>query len=89
MKTYKNARDILPDRLLKELQEYASGETLYIPKAQGKKHWGEVSGARSYYKRRNTEIRQRYADGCGIEDICEEFGLAFDTVRRIVYTGDE
>ena len=88
MKTYKNARDILPDRLLKELQEYASGETLYIPKAQEKKHWGEISGARSYYKQRNAEIRRRFADGVSIEEICEEFGLAYDTVRRIVYTGE-
>lgn len=45
MKTHKNARDILPDRLLRELQEYISGETLYIPKVQEKKSWGETSGA--------------------------------------------
>ena len=31
MKTHKNAREILPDQLLKELQKYVSGETLYIP----------------------------------------------------------
>ena len=47
MKTHKNARDILPDRLLRELQEYVSGETLYIPKAEEKTPWGETSGARS------------------------------------------
>lgn len=86
MKTHKNARDILPDKLLRELQEYVSGETLYIPKAQEKKPWGEVSGARSYYKRRNAEIRKKYAGGSKIDDLCAEYHLSYDTIRRIVYT---
>ena len=29
---YKNAAEILPERLLKELQTYTEGELLYIPK---------------------------------------------------------
>ncbi len=28
---YRNASDILPDELLKEVQKYTSGETLCIP----------------------------------------------------------
>lgn len=46
---YKNAQDILPDKLLKELQQYISGETLYVPNVQSKKGWGEASGAREYH----------------------------------------
>ncbi len=88
MKTYKKASDILPDRLLRELQKYVSGETLYIPKAEEKKHWGEASGARSYYKRRNAEMRRSYAEGTGMDELCEKYGLSYDTVRRIVYTDD-
>ena len=37
---YKNAQEILPDRLLKELQQYVSGETIYVPNAQEKKAMG-------------------------------------------------
>ena len=85
MKTHKNARDILPDRLLRELQEYISGETLYIPKVQEKKPWGEMSGARSYYKQRNAEIRKKYAGGSKIEDLCEEYHLSCDSIRKIIY----
>lgn len=88
MKTHKNARDILPDRLLREVQEYISGEALYIPKAQEKKPWGETSGARSYYKKRNAQIRQKYADGSKIADLCEEYHLSCDTIRKIIYTED-
>ena len=54
---YKNAQDVLPDSLLKELQKYVSGETLYVPNAEGKKPWGASSGARSYYRERNAQIR--------------------------------
>lgn len=42
---YKNAQDILPDKLLRELQQYISGGVLYVPSADTKKSWGEVSGA--------------------------------------------
>ena len=85
MKTHKNARDILPDRLLRELQEYISGETLYIPKVQEKKPWGEMSGARSYYKQSNAEIRKKYAGGSKIEDLGEEYHLSCDSIRKIIY----
>ena len=33
---YRNARDIIPDHLLEELQKYVSGETVYIPCSQEK-----------------------------------------------------
>lgn len=69
MKMHKNSFKILPDRLLKELQEYVLGETLYIPKAGEKKPWGEASGARSYYKQRNSEIRDKYNNGVKIADL--------------------
>lgn len=36
---YINAAEILPEKLLRELQTYADGELLYIPKASAKKEW--------------------------------------------------
>ena len=42
---YINARNILPDALVKELQSYMQGGYLYIPANQAqKKRWGEASG---------------------------------------------
>lgn len=35
---YKNAQDILPDKLLRELQQYISGGVLYVPSADTKNH---------------------------------------------------
>lgn len=57
---YRNAADIFPDELLKEIQKYADGETIYIPVSQKRKNWGDTSGARKFYEQRNAEIRRRY-----------------------------
>ncbi len=82
---YKNAQDILPDRLLKELQQYVSGETLYVPNVQEKRSWGEASGARAYYKKRNEEIRRGYQNGASLEELAAEYHLSRDSIRKIVY----
>lgn len=81
---YKNAKDILPDKLLRELQQYVSGETLYIPGIGEKKQWGEASGARSYYKERNAAIRAKYAQGMTIDALADAYGLSVDSIRKII-----
>ena len=81
---YKNAQDILPDHLLKELQQYVSGETLYIPNIREKKSWGESSGARAYYKKRKAQIRARYGEGVPMENLAAQYHLSVDSIRKIV-----
>ena len=82
---YKKASDILPDKLLREVQKYIDGEFLYIPKGQQKKKWGENSGGRRFYKERNEEIRGKYFHKVSIEELAQEYGLSYETVRKIVY----
>lgn len=82
---YKNAQDILPDRLLKELQQYVSGENLYIPKLNEKKKWGESSGARTYYRQRNAKIRELYKSGRTIELLADEYHLSVDSIQKIIH----
>ena len=81
---YKNVQDILPDKLLRELQKYAAGETLYIPGVGEKKQWGETSGARAYYRERNAAIREKYAKGMSVDALANEYGLSVDSIRKIV-----
>lgn len=82
---YKRASDILPDKLLREVQKFVEGESLYIPKEKTRKKWGENSGGRRFYKERNEEIRNKYFHKVSIEELAEEYGLSYETVRKIVY----
>ena len=82
---YRNASDIFPDELLKEIQKYSAGEMIYIPEPSRKKGWGEKSGARDYYVARNAEIRSKNKEGKSIQELSEEYGLSHDSIRRILY----
>ena len=82
---YRNASDILPDRLLRELQKYAPGETLYIPSPEKRRPWGERSGTRTFYAQRNGDIRRKYFQGARLEELAEEYARSPETVRKIVY----
>lgn len=82
---YLNAAEVLPEDLLMEIQKHIKGEFLYIPSGDDHIRWGEKNGSRSYFKNRNRQIKQDYKNGLSIEEISHNYGLAFDTVRKIVY----
>ena len=82
---YKNASDVLPENLLKEVQKYAAGETLYFPKDKARKKWGEVTGSRVFFQERNTEIRQKFLQKMSIEHLADEYSLSVETIRKIVF----
>lgn len=42
---YVNATTVLPTELVKELQKYVQGETIYVPSTT-RKEWGACSGTR-------------------------------------------
>ena len=83
---YINAAEVLPEELLKEIQRYVKGDLLYIPNDNRQKRWGEESGSRTYYLKRNNEIKKKYKDGNSISQIADLYGLAFDTVKKILYS---
>ena len=83
---YINAADVLPLDLLKEIQYYVNGDLLYIPNTRMPKKWGEKSGSRSYYIKRNTEIKETYKSGKSISELSDMYGLSYNTVKKIIYT---
>ncbi len=86
----KNAKTILPDDLLEELQKYIQGEYLYVPKADGsRKKWGEKSGTRRELSERNAQIRLAFNQGTTIEELAETFYLAANSIKKIVYARAE
>ena len=83
---YKNAKAVLPDALVKELQNYVQGEYIYIPVEQKKqKRWGEVSGYRKELEERNKSIKEEYQNGISMEFLSEKYNLSISAVRKIIY----
>ncbi len=86
---YRNAQDIFPEGLLKQIQRYVSGETIYIPAGNVRKAWGETSGYQRYIRERNEAIRVDFAKGLSVDDLMEKYALSCDSIKRIVYNRKE
>lgn len=85
--SYMKAIDILPKELIKELQKYVQGETLYIPKTKNNyQKWGTHSGGRKAIDERNAEIKTNFTCGMSIDQLAEEYFLSSETIRKIVYS---
>ena len=82
---YENAKDILPEELLLQVQKYAGGKLLYIPVENESKSWGEVSGYRQKLLKRNVMISNRYKAGATLSELAEEYFLSLDSIKKIVY----
>lgn len=86
---YENAKDILPDDLLREIQKYAQGKIIYVPTAVGRKPWGENSGYKNLLALRNDEIKRCFINGEGIEELAEKYFLSIESIKKIVYSKKE
>ena len=69
---YLNATSVLPDTLVKELQNYVQGGYIYIPIEQE-------------LEQRNQQIKREYRNGVSIECLTEKYCLSLYTVRKIIY----
>ncbi len=83
---YKNAKDLLPAELLNEIQQYADGELLYIPKKTARSAWGEKNGTRTELQRRNKKIACEFKHGKTLDELSDRYCLSSDTLRKIIMT---
>ncbi len=83
--SYKKAAEILPPRLLQEVQKYVDGGLIYIPKSSDRIGWGELTGSKDAIKKRNKEIIKLFQYGIKIDKIADDYYLSHETVRKIVY----
>lgn len=86
---YENGKDIFPDNLLRQIQEYVSGRLVYIPTKDEKRAWGVTSGYKQYLSDRNREIKEKFVAGAAIDDLSEEYFLASETIKKILYSKKE
>ena len=85
---YKNAGELLPEHLLREVQKYAGGGILYVPKPNARCGWGEKNGSAAKYAERNAQIRSLAESGTPHEVIAERFYLSVDSIRMIIKSRD-
>lgn len=83
--SYQNAFYLLPKELLEQIQEYAEGRVIYIPKKQeNKMHWGENTGTRQFLASRNHQICLDHQNGASIKQLSEKYFLAEKSIQRIL-----
>ena len=82
---YLKAEDVLPAQLLAQVQEYADGVYLYIPRrADHRQRWGNSTRYREELKKRNESIRHLRREGLNAEELAERFHLSVKTIQRVL-----
>jgi hypothetical protein len=85
MKKYVNAKKILPEHLIDEIQKYIEGAHLYIPQ-KSRRSWGSTNGSREHLEKRNMEIQFLYQQhDLNINELANRFGLSEERIRSIIY----
>lgn len=84
MKKYVNAKDILPEKLIKEIQKYVKGQHIYIPQTE-RQNWGTSTGIREEMEQRNEDIARKYHGGLTITELSQMFNLSEERIRGILY----
>jgi len=75
MKKYANAKQVLPDHLVEEIQNYIQGSYLYIPKKE-RKAWGANSEIRDELYLRNKRIVNNYSEGFDVSQLANMYYLS-------------
>ncbi|MGH4123394.1 MAG: CD3324 family protein [Clostridium sp.] len=82
---YIKAQNVLPEEIIKLIQEYVDGECLYIPRKNGnEKSWGEKNGTRNSLRKRNNEIFCKYTQGVTIIELASRYYLSEKSIGRII-----
>lgn len=83
--SYIKAEEILPEALIRKIQEYVDGVYIYIPRKPGTRQaWGQKTDYRAELKVRNDRIRNDYAAGETITMLSRRYHLSEKSIRRIL-----
>lgn len=83
---YSNANDLLPEALVRQLQQYIQGGYLYVPVDRAcVRRWGEATGYRQELQRRNHQIKEAFRQGATIDELSERYFLSVHAIRKIIY----
>jgi Mor family transcriptional regulator len=83
--SYVKADCILPRELLEQIQEYAGGLYLYIPKKEKHyKEWGTNTNYKNELRKRDAEIYEKFRKGLSTSELAEEYFLSIKSIQRIL-----
>lgn len=83
--SYIKADDVLPQNIIKIIQQYIDGENIYIPKKDGSRiGWGAKTGAKQELRRRNASIYRDYLNGETTSVLASRYYLSDKTIQRII-----
>lgn len=83
--SYIKANEILPEELIRRIQEYVDGVYIYIPRKPGTRHpWGQETDYKAELKLRNDSIRRAYASGESVIALSRRYHLTEKSIRRIL-----
>lgn len=83
---YKKAEEILPMEIIKLIQQYVDGETIYIPRKENeRKEWGKNTQIRRELEERNQKIFHDYKSGVQVSKLADKYFLSEKSIQRIVY----
>ena len=84
--SYIKAEEILPEELIRQIQEYADGVYIYIPRKPGtRRKWGQDTQYKAELKIRNDRIRNDFAAGVGVATLSRRYHLSEKSIRRILH----
>ena len=83
--SYIKAEEVLPEELIRRIQEYADGVYIYIPRKPGTRHtWGQETDYKAELKARNDRIRNDYRAGVSVVLLSRRYHLSEKSIRRIL-----
>lgn len=83
--SYYKAEEVLPEHIIKEIQKYVDGHSIYVPKKPAnRKNWGESTETLSFLEKRNEQIYSEYLEGCSITQLSAKYYLVEKSIQRII-----
>ncbi len=83
--SYIKAEQILPDDIIRIIQQYVDGKNIYIPrKSEQRQRWGNNTGIREELESRNIKIYEGFIEGKSSQELADEFYLSIKSIQRII-----
>ncbi len=84
--SYMNGKNVLPEKLIQEIQKYVDGQLIYIPRKNKKSiSWGEKSGSKEKMAERNRNICMQYDSGVTVAELSKKYYLSEKRIQSIIY----